>query len=67
MIRRMFRALSRVTHRVREEVGQTTAEYALVLLGAAAIAMVLLTWATTSGAIEYLLNGVWTHVVGLVH
>jgi len=51
--------------RLRGDRGQTTAEYALVLLGAAAIAMVLLTWATTSGAIEYLLNGVWTHVVGL--
>jgi Flp pilus assembly pilin Flp len=32
----------------REE-GQTTAEYALVILAAAAVALVLLAWAKTSG------------------
>jgi Flp pilus assembly pilin Flp len=32
----------------REE-GQTTAEYALVILAAAAIAVVLITWARSSG------------------
>lgn len=31
--------------RHRSEAGQTTAEYALVLLAAAAIAVVLITWA----------------------
>lgn len=30
---------------LRQEVGQTTAEYALVLLGAAAVAIVLINWA----------------------
>lgn len=30
---------------LRSEVGQTTAEYALVLLGAAAVAIVLINWA----------------------
>ena len=58
MIRRMFRALSRVTHRVREEVGQTTAEYALVILGAAALATLLITWATKSHAVGKLFDEV---------
>jgi Flp pilus assembly pilin Flp len=35
--------------RVREENGQTTAEYALVILAAAAIAVVLIVWARSSG------------------
>ncbi|MDQ4149376.1 MAG: DUF4244 domain-containing protein [Actinomycetota bacterium] len=30
---------------IRSELGQTTAEYALVLLAAAAVAIVLITWA----------------------
>lgn len=30
---------------LRQEIGQTTAEYALVLLGAAAVAIVLINWA----------------------
>ena len=34
---------------VRDEEGQTTAEYALVILAAAAIAIVLITWARSSG------------------
>jgi len=33
----------------RDEKGQTTAEYALVILAAAAIAIVLITWARSSG------------------
>lgn len=35
--------------RLREERGQTTAEYALVILAAAAIAIVLIAWARSSG------------------
>ena len=34
---------------LREERGQTTAEYALVILAAAAIAIVLIAWARSSG------------------
>jgi Flp pilus assembly pilin Flp len=34
---------------LRREEGQTTAEYALVILAAAAIAVVLITWARSSG------------------
>jgi Flp pilus assembly pilin Flp len=35
--------------RPRQERGQTTAEYALVILAAAAIAIVLIAWARSSG------------------
>jgi hypothetical protein len=35
--------------RLNREDGQTTAEYALVILAAAAIALVLLAWAQSSG------------------
>ena len=38
--------------------GQTTAEYALVLLGAATVALLLVAWAAKSGKISALLDGV---------
>jgi Flp pilus assembly pilin Flp len=42
----------RLATRLRgEDHGQTTAEYGLVLLGAAAVAMALVAWATRSPAI----------------
>ncbi len=40
------------------EAGQATAEYALVLLGAAAIALLLAAWAAKSGAIGRLFDAV---------
>ena len=43
--------------------GQTTAEYALVLLGAAALALVLVAWATGSGKIDQLFNAVFDHLI----
>lgn len=52
--------------RLREQRGQTTAEYALVLLGAAGIALLLLGWATQSGAIGTLFDAVLDGVVGKV-
>jgi hypothetical protein len=47
-----------VRARARAEAGQTTAEYALVILGAAAIATLLITWAKGSGAISDLFDEV---------
>lgn len=44
------------THRTDR--GQATAEYALVLLGVAAIALLLTAWATRSGAIGELFDAV---------
>ena len=40
------------------ETGQSTAEYALVILGAVAIATLLITWATGSHAISQLFDSV---------
>ncbi|MDZ4827889.1 MAG: DUF4244 domain-containing protein [Actinomycetota bacterium] len=42
----------------RDEHGQTTAEYALVLIAAAAIAGLVLAWATKSHAISRLFDSV---------
>ncbi|MFM7270999.1 MAG: DUF4244 domain-containing protein [Actinomycetes bacterium] len=42
--------------RTPDEAGQTTAEYALVILGSAAIATLLLTWATKSGGLTKLFD-----------
>lgn len=48
------------------EAGQTTAEYALVLLGAAAVALLLLAWASRTGAIGDLLDFIVDQIVGRV-
>lgn len=42
----------------RSERGQATAEYGLVLLGAAAVALLLVAWATETGAVGRLLDAV---------
>lgn len=42
----------------RDDAGQTTAEYALVILGAAAVAGALVTWATQTGALTRLFDAV---------
>jgi hypothetical protein len=47
-----------LTTRPRPEAGQTTAEYALVLLGVAAIALLVVAWATQTNKIGRLLDGV---------
>lgn len=44
--------------RLRDPRGQATAEYALVLLGAAAIALLLAAWAAKSGKIGQLFDTV---------
>ena len=41
--------VARIRRTVAEEKGQTTAEYALVILAAAAVALVLIAWAQSSG------------------
>jgi hypothetical protein len=52
--------------RPHPERGQATAEYALVLLGAAAIALLLLAWATQTGAIGRLLDAVLRSILDRV-
>ena len=48
----------------RRQRGQATAEYALVLLGAAAVALLLVAWATDTDAIGRLLDGVLDRILG---
>lgn len=58
-IRRALRAVAtRVATRVADASGQTTAEYALVILGAAAIGTLLIAWATKSHAVGKLFDEV---------
>ncbi|WP_419918502.1 DUF4244 domain-containing protein [Candidatus Poriferisocius sp.] len=52
--------------RWRDERGQATAEYALILLGAAAVAMLLVSWVTKTNRIANLLDAVFRHITGLV-
>ena len=49
--------------RSRGDAGQSTAEYALVLLGAASVALLLVAWATKTDSITDLLDGVVDQVL----
>ena len=67
MLRRFLAALNRAFSTVRSttsELGQTTAEYALVILGAVALATLLITWASRSHAITKLFDTVIGKVLG---
>ncbi len=50
----------------RRDDGQTTAEYALVLLAAASLALLLVAWAAHSGKIGELFDTVFDHVIDQV-
>ena len=52
--------------RLGADSGQTTAEYALVLLGAAAIAMLLVAWAGQTGAIGAFFDAVMNSLTDMV-
>jgi Flp pilus assembly pilin Flp len=54
----------RATTSIRREEGQTTAEYALVILAAAAIAVVLIAWARSSGKLPAFFDNVIDTVIG---
>lgn len=58
-----FVARARVWRVVLGESGQSTAEYALVILSAVAIATLLITWATGSHAITKLFDSVINKVI----
>lgn len=51
----------------RNERGQATAEYALVLLGAAALAILVVTWAAKTDRIGNLLDTVFDSVTGKIN
>jgi Flp pilus assembly pilin Flp len=56
-----------VAHRARRnDRGQATAEYALVLLGAAAVAVLVAAWAVKTDRIGSLLNSVFDSVTGKI-
>jgi hypothetical protein len=50
--------------RLSSQRGQTTAEYALVILAAAAIALVLLAWARSSGRLPAFFDSIIDRIVG---
>ena len=54
------------SRRLRGCAGQTTAEYALVMLGAAAIAALIVTWASKSDVVGKLFNFALSKVMGAV-
>ena len=54
----------RATGVLRREEAQTTAEYALVILAAAAVAVVLIAWAHSSGKLPAFFNRVIDEVTG---
>ena len=51
----------------RNDRGQATAEYALVLLGAAALAVLVVAWATKTDRIGNLLDTVFDSVTGKIN
>ena len=68
---RTMRSLFRLRrwNRALTDAGQATTEYALVLLGAAVIALLVVAWATSGGGagkIGHLFDSVIDHVVGHV-
>ena len=58
------RLLLRARGWLSHEEGQTTAEYALVILAAAAVAVVLIAWAHSSGKLPAFFNHIIDNVTG---
>ena len=61
---RLLTALARRGY--RGDRGQATAEYALVLLGVAALALLIVSWATHTGKIGDLFDGIFDTLLGHV-
>ena len=60
----MIRIAAFIQSRLRLERGQTTAEYALVILAAAAIAFVLIAWARSSGKLPAFFDEIIDRISG---
>lgn len=56
----------RAGRRLRDERGQTSAEYALVLFGAAAVALLIAVWARGTDRVGKLLDAIFDGVVKMV-
>ena len=57
---------TRLQRRLSNDRGQSTAEYALVLLGAAGVALLFVAWTTKTDKIARLLNSVLDQVLSQV-
>lgn len=62
----MYMAVLNRVETFDDDSGQSTAEYALLLLGAAALALLVLAWATKTGKVTTMLNRVFDSVIGQV-
>jgi len=60
----LLSAYVRVRVWMSDQVGQTTAEYALVILAAAAVAVVLIAWARSSGRLPAFFDDIIDQVAG---
>ena len=61
-----FLSLSLPLRRSPDQRGQATAEYALVLLGAAAVALLVMAWASRTNRVGRLLDAVMDALLGKV-
>ena len=64
LLRLQARLVLLLAGRSRDERGQATAEYALVLLGAAAIALLVVGWAAKTNTVGRLLDAVFGQLHG---
>ncbi len=55
-----------IQRRIEDDRGQSTAEYALLLLGVATIALIVVTWASGTGKIGELFDAVIDSIIGRV-
>jgi Protein of unknown function (DUF4244) len=62
----MLLVTDRLRRRLTDDRGQSTAEYALVLLGAAGVALLLVAWATKTDKVTRLMNSVIDRVLDQV-
>lgn len=53
-------------HRLDNQAGQATAEYALVMIAAASVAVALIVWATTSDVLPGFFNSVIQKLMSMV-
>jgi Flp pilus assembly pilin Flp len=60
------RSIEKHLSRLRGEQGQTSAEYALVLLGAATVALLIALWAKNTDALGNLLDTIFDTISGMV-
>ena len=62
----MLKLYVRIQNALRAEEGQTSAEYALVLLGAAGVALLVALWAKDTDKVGDLLDAIFDNVVEMV-